>query len=94
MRTMEIFRIVISSGLLLSDPAFAQLKPGAGQDTVEANCAACHTTDYIKMNAPFLSPDAWKAEVTKMRAAFGSPIDDAVAAEIVQYLTTEYGPKK
>ena len=25
------------------------------------------------------TPDAWKAEVTKMRAAFGAPIDDEAA---------------
>ncbi len=89
-----MFRFIIGIGMLLATPAIAQLKPGVGQDTVEASCGACHTTDYIRMNAPFLSAEAWKAEVAKMRAAFGSPIDDAVAAEIVQYLTTEYGPKK
>jgi sulfite dehydrogenase (cytochrome) subunit B len=94
MRRTAMFRIIIGIGLVLAIPAFAEVKPGTGQDTVEANCGACHTTDYIRMNAPFLTPDAWKAEVTKMRAAFGSPIDDAVAAEIVRYLTTEYGPKK
>lgn len=89
-----MFRIILGAGLLLSAPAFAQLKPGAGRDTVEANCVACHSLDYIKMNAPFLTEAVWKAEVTKMRTAFGSPIDDAVAAEIVQYLTAQYGPKK
>ena len=89
-----MFRILLGAGLLLSGPAFAQLKPGAGQDTVEANCSACHSLDYIKMNAPFVTEAVWKAEVTKMRTAFGSPIDDAVAAEIVRYLTAQYGPKK
>ncbi len=89
-----MFRIFVGAGLLLSGPALAQLKPGAGMDTVEANCAACHSTDYIRMNAPFLTEQVWKAEVAKMRTAFGSPIDDAVAAEIVQYLTAQYGPKK
>lgn len=89
-----MLRIFVCAGLMLAGPAWAEVKPGPGQDVVEANCGACHTTDYIRMNSPFLSPDAWKAEVTKMRAAFGSPIDDAAAAEIVQYLTTQYGPKK
>jgi mono/diheme cytochrome c family protein len=91
---MAMMRILIGASLLLASPAFAEVKPGPGQDTVEANCGACHTTDYIRMNAPFLTQDGWKAEVGKMRTAFGSPIDDAVAAEIVQYLTTQYGPKK
>ena len=39
----------------------------------------------IIMNSPFLSPAAWKAEVTKMRAAFGAPMDDSVVAEIAAY---------
>ena len=83
-------------GLLVATPAWAEsgvLAPGAGQDTVAASCGSCHTTDYIRMNAPFLSPDGWKAEVTKMRTAFGAPIDDAVAAEITQYLIAQYGAK-
>ena len=42
------------------------------------------------MNSPFLSPAAWKAEVTKMRAAFGAPMDDAVVAEIAGYLGANY----
>lgn len=89
-----MFRIVLGAALLCAAPAFAELKNGPSQELVEANCGACHSTDYIRMNAPFLSPDAWKAEVTKMRAVFGSPIEDDVAGEILRYLTTEYGPKK
>ena len=42
------------------------------------------------MNSVFLSPDVWKAEVTKMRTAFGAPIDDDTANIILQYLTTNY----
>ena len=38
----------------------------------------------------FLTPDAWKAEVTKMRKAFGGPIDDDTAAAIVKYLSANY----
>jgi mono/diheme cytochrome c family protein len=76
------------------NPATAQsgLKPGPGREVVEAACSACHTTGYIQMNAPFLTPDVWKAEVVKMRAAFGAPIDDAVAATVLEYLNQNYGP--
>jgi mono/diheme cytochrome c family protein len=66
------------------------LKPGTGSDVVSANCSACHTSDYIVMNSPFLTPDGWKAEVTKMRSAFGAPIDSATAAEIIAYLAANY----
>ena len=60
------------------------------------NCSLCHTSDYIVMNSTFLTPDGWKAEVTKMRSAYGAPIDDATAAAIIAYLATQYAaaPKR
>ena len=87
----------LAIAVLAAGPAFAEeqpvtLKPGAGQATVEQNCAGCHSLDYVRMNAPFLTADGWKAEVTKMRAAFGAHIDDADAAAIQAYLTAQYGP--
>lgn len=79
----------------LSAPVFAgepviQLKPGPGQEATEATCNACHSVDYIQMNSVFLTPEAWKAEVAKMRQAYGAPIDDALAERIVQYLSATY----
>jgi hypothetical protein len=70
------------------------LKAGPGDDTTSAVCSACHTTDYIVMNSVFLTPEAWKAEVTKMRSAFGAPIDDETAAEITAYLANNYAVAK
>jgi len=84
----------LTVALLLTAPAFAQeavpLKPGAGLDAVQASCGTCHTLNYIRMNSVFLSPDAWKAEVTKMRTALGAPIDDDTADIIVKYLSANY----
>jgi hypothetical protein len=57
---------------------------------VQASCGICHTLNYIRMNSTFLTPDAWKAEVTKMRTALGAPIDDDTADVIVKYLSAEY----
>jgi hypothetical protein len=68
-----------------------QLKKAAGVDKVEANCAACHSLDYIKMNSPFLNAAGWDAEVTKMIAAFGAPISPADAKIIGDYLKANYG---
>jgi hypothetical protein len=79
--------------LVVSAPAFAQrvpLPPGPGKDVVETACALCHTLAYIPMNSRFMSADTWKAEVTKMRAAFGAPIDDDAANAIVDYLVAHY----
>jgi mono/diheme cytochrome c family protein len=84
----------LTMALLLAAPALADepvpLKPGAGLDAVQASCGTCHTLNYIRMNSVFLSPDAWKAEVTKMRSALGAPIDDDTAATIIKYLSTNY----
>ena len=82
--------------LALATPAFAdekpvELKKAPGLDKVEANCAACHSLDYIPMNSPFPNAALWDAEVTKMIKAFGAPIGDADAKDIAAYLAANYG---
>jgi hypothetical protein len=57
---------------------------------VETACGLCHSLSYIPMNSRFMSADVWKAEVTKMRTAFGAPIDDDAAAGILKYLVANY----
>jgi sulfite dehydrogenase (cytochrome) subunit B len=68
-----------------------RLMPGPGVEKVEANCAACHSLDYIQMNSPFLSSTQWEAEVKKMINVMGAPINEADAKAIVEYLSTKYG---
>ena len=85
--------------LLLGPAALAEdapmpLKKGAGDEVTGAYCNACHTSDYIAMNSPFLTPDQWKAEVAKMRSAFAAPIDNDVAATISDYLAANYAAPK
>ena len=67
------------------------LKKATGSDKVEANCAACHSLDYIPMNSPFLDAAGWDAEVTKMINAFGAPISPDDAKSIGDYLKANYG---
>jgi mono/diheme cytochrome c family protein len=74
----------------VADDAPTVLKPGAGDTLTSANCNICHTMNYIVMNSMFLTQAGWQAEVTKMRSAFGAPIDDATAAEIIAYLAAHY----
>lgn len=80
--------------LLLASPAFAQqpadLLPGPGRDATATFCGTCHTANYIRMDSVFLTPDEWKAEVTKMRQVFGAPINDATAETIIKYLSSTY----
>jgi mono/diheme cytochrome c family protein len=89
-----MFRYLLIAVLMSAAPAMAEeqgtLKPGPGLDVVTAACSTCHTLDYIKMNSIFLTPDEWKAVVTKMQQAFGGPFDDATAAAIVKYLSATY----
>jgi sulfite dehydrogenase (cytochrome) subunit B len=89
-----MFRFLLVAPLLCATPTLAQeevaLKPSPGLDEVTTSCAVCHTLNYIKMNSVFLTPDAWKAEVTKMREALGAPIDDDTANTIVKYLSATY----
>jgi hypothetical protein len=88
-------RLGLVLAMLLGSRAMAAdapngLQAGAGRDTVEAACGTCHTLDYIRMNSVFLTPEVWKAEVTKMRTAFGAPIDDDAAADVLAYLIAHY----
>ncbi len=87
---------VLLVGCCMASPARAQdvsLVPGPGRDAVAAACATCHTLVYIPMNSHFMAPEAWQAEVNKMRTAFGAPISDAAANAIVAYLVSNYGAR-
>lgn len=91
---MRSILFVLATALIASpvvaDEKPIELKKAPGLDKVEANCAACHSLDYIQMNSPFLSAAVWDAEVGKMIKAFGAPIEDADAAAIKDYLKQNY----
>ena len=70
-----------------------KLKDGPARDLVLGRCAACHSTDYIPMNSPFLDRKGWEAEVNKMVKAYGAPMEPDEMAKIVDYLAAEYGKK-
>lgn len=83
--------ITCGANAAAADEPFIELKPGAGLDKVESNCGACHSLDYIQMNASFLDAAGWKAEVTKMIKAMRAPIDNDDARAIADYLARNYG---
>ena len=92
MRTVAIAALVMA----LAVPALAEEKPvelkkAPGLDKVEANCAACHSLDYVLMNSPYPNAALWDAEVTKMIKVYGAPIEDADAKAIKDYLAKNYG---
>ena len=69
----------------------AALTPGPHVDVAQV-CGSCHSVDYITTQPPgHADPRAfWSAEVAKMRKAFGAPVDDKDAAQIVEYLASTY----
>ena len=82
------------------DIATIDLPPGddvlpdrRGAEAVDRNCLLCHSTETI-LNQPALSPDVWKAEIDKMRAAFGAKIDPDAEDAILAYLTAINGARR
>ena len=88
---IAVVPVAVAATIVAAAEQRVELKAGAGRDKVEANCVACHSLDYIVVNSPFLTRQVWDAEVTKMIKAFGAPISDADAKEIVDYLSANYG---
>lgn len=70
----------------------AAFKPGTGLETVQNNCTACHSADYIKTQprGEKFKKDFWTAEVTKMIKVYGAPIEDKDIGKIVDYLAANY----
>lgn len=66
------------------------LKDAPGKDKT-MQCVACHSLDYIPMNASFLNKAGWTAEVNKMINVFGAPIPKTDVETIATYLTQNYG---
>jgi hypothetical protein len=95
MKTELIFAL---GALLAGSAAFAQEKPvplkdAPGRPMVENMCSGCHSLDYIRTNAPFMSRQTWTAEVNKMINAYGAPIPQNDTGAIIEYLATNYGDK-
>ena len=93
-RLLVTMLLLAAPACLAAEPAApvtpGELKPGPGLDVVVAACSGCHSLDYVQMNSPFLTRDGWQAEVTKMRQAYGAPLDQPSADTIVQYLAATY----
>jgi cytochrome c5 len=71
------------SQILLND------RPGKNQ--VIAQCAMCHSLDYIAMHATILDRAGWEKTVGKMINVMGAPINDADKQTIIDYLAQNYG---
>jgi mono/diheme cytochrome c family protein len=90
MRTLLALIALTIALVAAAQEAKIQLKDGPGKDKV-AVCVACHSLDYIEMNARFMNKAGWTASVNKMINAFGAPIDKADVETIATYLAQQYG---
>ena len=89
---MKMLFILIVSAIVtvtLPRPSIA-FKPGPNADVATANCRTCHSAAYVYMQPP-LTRDQWKAEVLKMKNAYGAPIDPDDVDKIADYLVSQNG---
>lgn len=76
---------------VLADESAIELRKAQGVDVIEANCAACHSLDYVQMNSPIQDKEGWTKTVDKMVKTFGAPIDEKDQKTIIDYLAVNYG---
>lgn len=67
------------------------LKDRPGKNQVFAQCAMCHSLDYITLHATILDRAGWEKTVGKMIDIMGATINDADKQIIIDYLTQNYG---
>jgi hypothetical protein len=81
-----------AAGLKIDLPTeTAVLKQGPGFELTNTQCSICHSAEYI-ISQPRGKPLAfWKAEVEKMKKAYGAPIPDDDIQPVADYLTRNYG---
>ena len=74
-----------------ADESGIVLAAGDGLERVQAQCAMCHSLDYVVMNSPFQDRAGWEKTVTKMVKVMGAPLTPEDTAAIVAYLDRHYG---
>ncbi len=82
---------LLGSFQALADEARVQLRDGSGKEQVTANCALCHSLDYIVMNSVFLDRKGWETSVNKMVKVMGAPVKEENIPLILDYLVRNYG---
>jgi mono/diheme cytochrome c family protein len=63
----------------------APFPPGIGADIATSQCLICHSAGMV-LTQPPLKKDEWRAEILKMRTAYGAPIRDDQVDALSEYL--------
>lgn len=71
-----------------------ELQQGEGRDLTIARCVICHSVDYIEMMSPVMNRGSWEKTVRKMIDAFGAPVSDQEARQILDYLSKHYAGQR
>ncbi|TRW95242.1 cytochrome c [Candidatus Methylobacter oryzae] len=66
------------------------LKERPGKSQVVAQCAICHSLDYITQHAKILDRAGWEKTVGKMINTMGAPVNDTDKRIIIDYLAQNY----
>jgi cytochrome c5 len=59
--------------------------PGIGVDIASSQCLICHSSGMV-LTQPPLKKDEWRAEIMKMRSAYGAPIPEDQVEALSEYL--------
>jgi len=59
--------------------------PGIGADVASSQCLICHSAGMV-LTQPPLKKDEWRAEIMKMRSAYGAPIPEDQVEGLSEYL--------
>jgi sulfite dehydrogenase (cytochrome) subunit B len=77
--------------VLPADGVQLQASALPGFAKAQADCAACHSAEYM-LYQPATAPRAyWEAMVLRMKTVFKAPIDDTDVPLLVDYLVKTYG---
>jgi cytochrome c5 len=90
MRTLFLLLSIFAATAIAGENQIL-LKDRPGKNQVVAQCAMCHSLDYIAMNATILDRAGWEKTVGKMINIMGAPINDADKQTIIDYLAQNYG---
>jgi mono/diheme cytochrome c family protein len=73
---------IVRVELPASDETFP---PGVGADIATSQCLICHSAGMV-LRQPPLTKDEWRAEIIKMRSAYGAPLPDDQVDGLSEYL--------
>ncbi len=90
MRTLCLLLLFFSATATAGENQIV-LNDRLGKNQVIAQCAMCHSLDYITMHATILDRAGWEKTVGKMINVMGAPIDNADKEIIIDYLAKNYG---